>query len=90
MQQQSLANNSITIYRTILPQIMARAFISYQQLFTLTTKRDWHLLVEVLNQKFFGLWILMAAGDTCVADPVDTTLYMCTMKWRAQSVVTFL
>ena len=32
----------------------------------------------------------MAAGDNCAADPVDTTLYMCTMKWRAQSVVTFL
>ena len=54
MQQQSLAINNITIYRTILPQIMARVFISYQQLFTLATKRDRYLLVEVLNQKFLG------------------------------------
>ena len=55
LQQQSLATNNITIYHTTLPQIMARASISYQQLFTLATKRDRHLLVEVLNQKFFVL-----------------------------------
>ena len=55
MQQHSLATNNITIYCTTLPQIMARAFISYQQLFTLATKQDWYLLAEVLNQKFFGL-----------------------------------
>ena len=28
---------------TILPQIMARVFISFQQLFTPATKRDWRL-----------------------------------------------
>ena len=44
---------------TILPQIMARAFISFQQLFTPATKWDWklrdrHLLVEVLGQGFLG------------------------------------
>ena len=89
MQQQSLATNYITIYCTILPQIMAQAYISYQQLFTLATKQDRCLLVEVLNQKFFGLLILMEAGDTHPADPVDS-YYMCTMKWRAESVVTFL
>ena len=37
---------------TVLPQIMAQAFISFQQLFTLATKRDWRLLAEVLNQCF--------------------------------------
>ena len=54
IQPQPLATNNITIYCTILPQIIARAFISYQQLFTLATKQDWRLLVEVLNQKFLG------------------------------------
>ena len=37
---------------TILPQIMARAFISFQQL--LATKQDQRLLTEVLNQSFSG------------------------------------
>ena len=39
---------------TILPQIMARAFISFQQLFTPATKQDQRLLIEVLNQSFSG------------------------------------
>ena len=45
---------------TILPQIMARVFISFQQHFTPATKRDWRLyrdwrlLVEVLNQSISG------------------------------------
>ena len=46
---------------TILLQIMAWAFISFQQLFTPATKqdqrlyiRDQHLLVEALNQSFTG------------------------------------
>ena len=33
---------------------MVRVFIFFRQLFTLATKRDWHLLVEVLNQTFLG------------------------------------
>ena len=39
---------------TILPQIMVRVFISFLQLFTLATKRDRCLLIEVLNQNFLG------------------------------------
>ena len=39
---------------TVLPQIMARAFISFQQLFTPATKQDQRLLIEVLNQSFSG------------------------------------
>ena len=43
---------------TVLPQIMAWAFISFQQLFTLATKQDWRLywclLLQVLNQSFLG------------------------------------
>ena len=43
---------------TVLPQIMAQAFISFQQPFTPATKRDQrlyetgHLLLQVLNQTF--------------------------------------
>ena len=55
-------NEEITLWdlllqdvHTILPQIMARALISFRQLFTLATKQDrWHLLVEVLNQSLSG------------------------------------
>ena len=39
---------------TVLPQIMAQAFISFLQLFTLTTKQDQRLLVKVLNHSFLG------------------------------------
>ena len=44
---------------TVLPQIMARVFIFFQQLFTPATKRDRRLrvrrlLFEVLNQSFSG------------------------------------
>ena len=42
----------MVIQVTVLPQIMARAFISFQQLFTPATIRDQRLLVEVLNQGF--------------------------------------
>ena len=31
---------------TVLPQIVVRAFISFQQVLTLATKQDSHLLVE--------------------------------------------
>ena len=37
------------------------------------TIQDWHILVEVMNQsRFFRWWIPMAAGNTSVADPIDT------------------
>ena len=34
--------------------------------------QDWCSLVGVLNQRFLGLWILVAVDDTCAVDPVNT------------------
>ena len=72
---------------TVLLQIMAQAFISFQQLFTPATKRDWRLyetgdytrlafISWSSESKFFRLWILMEAGNTHAADPVDTVRHV--------------
>ena len=37
---------SLYIHILLLPRIVAQAFISFQQFFTLPTKQDRHLLVE--------------------------------------------
>ena len=54
----TIATNKTTY--TVLPQIMARAFIYFQQLVTPVIKQDWQqyktiiYYFEVLNQSFLG------------------------------------
>ena len=59
---------------------MAWAFISFQQLFTPATKRGLQLyetgiIIWSSESKFFRWHILMTAGDTRVADLLDTVHY---------------
>ena len=61
---------------TVLPQIMARVFISFQQVFSRATKQDRRLYKAGFiswssESMLFGLWILMTAGETRAADSVD-------------------
>ena len=67
-------------YRIAL-NYMAQVFISFQQLFTLATKRDWHLLAEVLNQCFQamnsnGSWrhLCRKSGRYC-AHEIDSAVH---------------
>ena len=65
---------------TVLPQIMAQAFISFQQLFTPATKRERNYtrlaFISWSSESMFSGWlILMEAGDSRVADPVDAVHY---------------
>ena len=64
---------------TVLPEIMAQALILSNNFSPWLLKEigDYArlvLLVEVLN-KSFGRWILMAAKDTRVADPIDVVYH---------------
>ena len=71
-QQCITLTHGMYLVHTVLPRIMARVFISFQQLFTPAIKRDWRLFISWSSEsKFFGLWILMVAGNTHAADPVD-------------------
>ena len=70
---QYIANNS----NTVLPHIMAWAFIFFQQLFTPATKQDRQLYeTSIYYLKFwikvFEWWIIIAACDAHVADSLDT------------------